>query len=108
MNDFDFNPVKYADEVYGLLKSISEDSLAFDLTVSALKKALEKAEEEAAEERRAAAVNTIEEALQSFFEADGEVTCYVQDCHETFHNFFALIEGMEFHEVGFNDGEEVY
>lgn len=108
MNDFDFNPVEYADEVYGFLKSISKDSLAFDLTVSALKKALEKAEEETAEERRAAAVGTIEEALQSFFEADGEVTCYVQGCHETFHSFDTLVESMEFHEVGFNDGEEVY
>lgn len=104
----DFNPIAYADEVYGLLKSISKDSLAFDLTVSALQKALQKAEEETAEERRAAAVNTIEEALQSFFEADGEVTCYVQDCHETFHDFNALVESMEFHEAGFNDGEEVY
>lgn len=52
MNDFDFNPVEYADEVYGLLKSISKDSLAFDLTVSALQKALQKAEEEVVEERR--------------------------------------------------------
>lgn len=108
MNDFDFNPVEYADEVYELLKSISEDSLAFDLTVAALQKVLKKAEEETAEERRTAAVNTIEEALQSFFEADGEVTCYAQDCHETFHDFNALVENMEFHEVGFNDGEEVY
>lgn len=110
MNDFDFNPVEYADGVYGFLKSISEDSPTFDLTIAALQKALQKAEEETAEERRAAAVSTIEEALRSFFEADGEVTCYVQDCHETFHSFYTLVESMEFHEMGFSysDSEEVY
>lgn len=97
MNDFDFNPVEYADEVYGVLKSLSEDSLAFDLTIEALQKVLKKAEEEAAEERRAAAVSAAEEALQS-----GEVTWWYVSTPKIFQSFDFL-----FCELGFNDGEEV-
>lgn len=102
------NPIIYGDKVYEQLKSVSDNRIEFNMLAGAVRSALFKAEEEVAEARRAAAVNTIEEALRSFFEADGEVTCYVQDCHETFHSFDSLIESMEFHEVGFNDGEEVY
>lgn len=101
------NPIIYADKVYEQLKSVSDDRIEFNMLAGALRSVLFKAEEEVAEERRAAAIDTIKEALQSFFEANGEITCYVQDCHKTFHDFNSLIESMEFHEVGFND-EEMY
>lgn len=95
-----FNPITCADEIYGLLNSLRDDSVAFDLTVSALKAALQKAEEEAAKERRAASVNMAKEAMLS-----GEVTWWhIPTAPKIFHTFNALVESMEFYELG----EEVY
>lgn len=96
-----FNPITCADEVYDFLKVVSDDSVAFDLTISALEKALEKAKEEAAEERRAVSANMAKEAMLS-----GEVTWWsVSAAPKVFYDFSVLAESME---LGFNDGEEVY
>lgn len=58
-----------------------------------------------AEERRAAAVNAAKEVLKS-----GDVTTWwcVSSTPKIFQTFNTLVESIEFYELGFNDGEEVY